>query len=84
MSDDPVPMLMRRHFEYGLAHCVKSVHDVDLQRYEDFKAKYDPNFSFEKKGGGGNKIQWPDGKSDGNSQQAQSKKNNDDDLDLYS
>ena len=84
MSDDPVPMLMRRHFEYGLAHCVKSVHDVDLQRYEDFKAKYDPNFSFEKKGGGGNKIQWPDGKSDGNSQQAQNKKSNDDDLDLYS
>jgi transitional endoplasmic reticulum ATPase len=87
MSDDPVPMLMRRHFEYGLAHCVKSVHDVDLQRYEDFKAKYDPNFSFDKKGNsGGNKIQWPDGKSDGGSQSISggNKKNNDDDLDLYS
>ena len=50
MSDDPVPMLTKRHFEFGLAHSVKSVHDVDLQRYEDFKSKYDPNFSFEKKG----------------------------------
>lgn len=49
MNDDPVPMLMKRHFEYGLTHCVKSVHDVDLQRYEDFKAKYDPNFSLIKK-----------------------------------
>ena len=28
-----------------------------MQRYEDFKAKYDPNFSFDKKGGAGaNKI----------------------------
>ena len=37
MNDDPVPMFMRRHFEYGLTHCVKSVHDVDLLRYEEFK-----------------------------------------------
>ena len=80
MNDDPVPMLMRRHFEYGLTHCVKSVHDVDLQRYEDFKAKYDPNFSFDKKGGvGSNKIQWPDENKGGNRIN-----NNDDDLDLYS
>ena len=50
MNEDPLPMLMRRHFEYGLTLCVKSVHDVDLQRYENFKAKYDPNFSFDKKG----------------------------------
>ena len=53
MNEDRVPMLMRRHFEYGLTHCVKTVHDVDLIKYEDFKAKYDPNFSFEKKGGPG-------------------------------
>ena len=30
MNEDRVPMLMRRHFEYGLTHCIKSVHDVDL------------------------------------------------------
>ena len=31
-----------------------------MQRYEDFKAKYDPNFSFDKKGGAGaNKMKWP-------------------------
>jgi transitional endoplasmic reticulum ATPase len=80
MNDDPVPMLLKRHFEYGLTHCVKSVHDVDLQRYEDFKAKYDPNFSFDKKGGAGaNKIQWPDDNKGG-----KKSSNNDDDLDLYS
>ena len=38
MNDDPVPMFMRRYFEYSLTYCVKFVHDVDLQRYEDFKA----------------------------------------------
>ena len=80
MNDDPVPMLLKRHFEYGLTHCVKSVHDVDLQRYEDFKAKFDPNFSFDKKGGAGaNKIQWPDENKGG-----KKTSNNDDDLDLYS
>ena len=80
MMDDPVPMLTKRHFEFGLAHCVKSVHDVDLQRYEDFKAKYDPNFSFEKKAQA-NRIQWPGGD---NSSQPQQSSNNNDDLDLYS
>ena len=82
MKEDPVPMLMKRHFEYGLQHCVKSVHDVDLQRYEDFKSKYDPNFSFEKKGGKANKIQWPDG--DSGNQSINNNNKNDDDLDLYS
>ena len=80
MTDDPVPMITKRHFEFGLAHCVKSVHDVDLQRYEDFKAKYDPNFSFDKKGKQGNKIQWP---GEGSSS-SQAKQDNNDDLDLYS
>jgi hypothetical protein len=70
---------MRRHFEYGLTQCVKSVHDVDLQIYEDFKAKYESNFSFDKKGGvGANKIQWPDDNRGG------SKPRKDDYLDLYS
>ena len=30
MNEDHLPMLMRRHFEYGLTHCVKSIYDVDL------------------------------------------------------
>ena len=78
MEEDPVPMLTKRHFEYGMTHCVKSVHDVDLQRYEDFKSKYDPNFSFEKKQGG-NKIAWPDENNQGNNNAG----GGDDDLDLY-
>jgi transitional endoplasmic reticulum ATPase len=78
MTDDPVPMLTKRHFEYGMAHCVKSVHDIDLQRYEDFKAKYDPNFSFEKGGKKANHLNWPDGNT------APKAGGGDDDLDLYS
>ena len=81
LSNFDTSSITRMHYyEYGLTHCVKSVHDVDLQRYEDFKAKYDPNFSFDKKGGAGsNKIQWPDENSRGGN-----KPSNDDDLDLYS
>lgn len=77
MKEDPVPMLMKRHFEYGMAHCVKSVHDVDLQRYEDFKAKYDPNFSFDKNGRNVNKLDWPDEKG------GKGSRGGDDGLDLY-
>lgn len=81
MSDDPVPMLTKRHFEFGLAHSAKSVHDVDLQRYEDFKSKYDPNFSFEKKGKEqSNRIAW----HGAGVSQSQPKQGGNDDLDLYS
>ena len=84
MAEDPVPVLTKRHFEYGLAHSVKSVHEVDLQRYEDFKAKYDPNFSFDKKGGKSNKLNWPDGNNVSSSQNQNNQGGADDELDLYS
>lgn len=83
MMEDPVPMLTKRHFEYGLEHCVKSVSDIDLQKFDDFKRKYDPNFSFNKGGGIGNRIAWPDERSNvnaGTTRQA----GKDEDLDLYS
>jgi transitional endoplasmic reticulum ATPase len=86
--EDPVPMLTKRHFEYGLAHCRKSVTDVDLAKYDDFKRKFDPSFTQQKGGNVVSKIRWPDesgqggqSSSAGTSKPAASK---DDDLDLYS
>ena len=62
-------------------HLIKKEELVLIKLYEDFKAKYDPNFSFDKKGGAGaNKIQWPDDNKGGKKPSS----NNDDDLDLYS
>jgi transitional endoplasmic reticulum ATPase len=78
MIDDAVPKLTRRHFEIGLSECVKSVSDVDLAKYEEFKRKYMPGFNQQKTG---TKIRWPDGDS---SQTNVNKPSKDDDLDLYS
>ncbi len=78
MEEDPVPMLMRRHFEYGLQHCVKSVRFEDLLIYEDFKMKYETDFNFDKKGRN-IKILWPY-----NWESENKNDKNDDDLDLYS
>jgi transitional endoplasmic reticulum ATPase len=79
MIDDAVPKLTRRHFEIGLGECVKSVSDVDLAKYEEFKRKYMPGFAQQKTG---SKIRWPDGESSSGS--TVNKPSKDDDLDLYS
>lgn len=77
LGEDPVPTLSRRHFEYGLANCRMSVGDADLNKYEEFKRKYDPNFS---KGQNTVKLNWPESDVSNLMQQD----NKDDDLDLYS
>lgn len=79
MAEDPVPMITRRHFEFGLINCRKSVSDVDLSKYEDFKRKFDPSFAAQKTGNAVSRIKWPDESSGANKQ---AKK--DDELDLYS
>lgn len=38
-DEDPVPMITRDHFEEALRNCRKSNTDMDLQKYEDFRAK---------------------------------------------
>lgn len=77
LGEDPVPTLSRRHFEYGLANCRMSVGDADLNKYEEFKRKYDPNFA---KGQSTAKLNWPESDMSNLMQQD----NKDDDLDLYS
>ena len=59
MGDKPVPMLMRRNFEYSLAHCVKSIYGLNQKDMKIFKVKYAPNFSFEKIHQQSKEIQWP-------------------------
>lgn len=75
--EDPVPMITKRHFEIGLAHCRKSVNEVDLNRYDEFKRKFDPSFASGQ--AESTKIVWPDG--DGQGGAAENK--NDEDLGLY-
>jgi len=77
MMEDPVPMITKRHFEIGLSHCRKSVTESDLNRYEEFKSKFDPNFAGSNKNE--NKIIWPD--SDGKANEGGKK--DEEDLDLY-
>lgn len=72
--EDPVPMITKRHFESGLSSSRKSVTEIDLNRYEEFKRKFDPQFVTNQNEG--SKIQWPD--DDGNK-----KEKKDEDLGLY-
>lgn len=81
MTEDAVPMITKRHFEFGLAHCRKSVTDLDLSKYEDFKRKFDPSFAQQRAGNAVSRIKWPD-ESQSNTGSKQADK--DDDLDLYS
>lgn len=74
--EDPVPMLTRRHFEFGLGNCRKSITQVDLDKYDEFKRKFDPSFVSR---GAGVRLRWPD-QEESSHQTA----NKDDDLDLYS
>jgi len=83
MMEDLVPMLTKRHFEYGLANCRKSVSDQDLSKYDDFKRKFDPSFTDKRTGNLISKIKWPDENQSGNNTN-NNQSNKDDDLDLYS
>jgi len=81
MADDAVPMLTKRHFEFGLANCRKSVTDLDISKYDDFKRKFDPSFAQQRSGNMVARIKWPDESQSGT---ANKQANKDDDLDLYS
>jgi transitional endoplasmic reticulum ATPase len=82
MMEDTVPMISKRHFEWGLANCRKSVTDLDLSKYDDFKRKFDPSFTNQKTGNMVSRIKWPG--EDSTSNQSKPQANKDDDLDLYS
>jgi transitional endoplasmic reticulum ATPase len=79
---DPVPEITRKHFEEALRTARRSVTSMDLEKFEQFRRKFDPSFA-KNMGSGQNQqqgqgIKWP-----GSVNQA-SKKQADDDDDLYS
>ncbi len=76
---DPVPEITRKHFEEALSTARKSVTNIDLEKFEQFRRKFDPSFA-KKTGSGGSSqsgggIKWPSN--------AVKKSTNDED-DLYS
>lgn len=77
--DDPVPTLTRKHFEEALASARTSVTNYDLDRFEQFRKKFDPAYAARAAGQAIPSINWPED----NSAQFQNN-NDDDDDDLYS
>jgi len=43
--DDPVPTINRKHFEEALGAARKSVTNYDLDKFEQFRRKYDPAYA---------------------------------------
>jgi transitional endoplasmic reticulum ATPase len=76
--EDPVPVITRKHFEEALSHARKSVTAYDLDKFEQFRKKYDPAYAAKVAGSSAIKINWPEDNS------SQFQQNNDDDEDLYS
>jgi transitional endoplasmic reticulum ATPase len=79
IEEDVVPMLTRRHFEYALANSKKTVSELDLSRYDDFKRKFDPLYASTFASGEVSSVAWPDERD----QTSRKKPNKDEDLDLY-
>lgn len=74
-GEDPVPVLTRAHFEEAYGHARMSVANYDLEKFERFREKMDPNYKAHK-GKQGPKIQWP---AD-NSNQFKNKEEDEDDI----
>ena len=62
-ADDPVPVITRKHFEEALAAARKSVTGYDLDKFEQFRKKYDPAQANKVSGGQAVKINWPEDSS---------------------
>ena len=43
--EDPVPVITRKHFEEAMANARRSVTEYDLQKFEQFKIKFDPAYA---------------------------------------
>ncbi len=59
---DPVPEITRKHFEEALKSARRSVTQMDLEKFEQFRRKFDPSFvnkSGSGQGGSGGGIKWP-------------------------
>lgn len=61
LPSDPVPELTRKHFEEALKYARKSVDATQLDKYEQFRRKFDPAYAMAQTGGSGININWPTG-----------------------
>jgi transitional endoplasmic reticulum ATPase len=43
--EDPVPMITRTHFEEAMANARRSVTEYDLNKFEQFRTKFDPAYA---------------------------------------
>ena len=43
--DDPVPVITRSHFEEAMANARRSVTEYDLNKFEQFRQKFDPAYA---------------------------------------
>lgn len=77
--DDPVPVITRKHMEEALNSARTSVTSYDLDRFEQFRRKFDPAYAARATGQAIPSIDWPED----NSAQFQNNDDDDDD-DLYS
>lgn len=62
-AEDPVPVLTRKHFEEALSCARKSVNQYDLDKFEQFRKKYDPAYAAKVSGSTTVKINWPEDNS---------------------
>lgn len=44
VDQDPVPEISRKHFEESLKNSRRSITSTDLDRFENFRKKFDPSF----------------------------------------
>jgi transitional endoplasmic reticulum ATPase len=58
--EDPVPTITRKHFEEALAAARKSVTNYDLDKFEQFRRKYDPAYAAKVAGSTSIRINWPE------------------------
>lgn len=61
LPTDPVPELTRKHFEEALKLARKSVDAGQLEKFEQFRRKFDPAYAASQTGGSGIVINWPTG-----------------------
>ena len=73
---DPVPEITRKHFEEALRGARRSVTAMDLDKFEQFRRKFDPSFANKT----GNQSQGPSIKWPSTGNQPSKKANDDDDL----
>jgi len=76
MLDESKNEITRKHFDEAFAGARRSVSQVDLSKYDNFRGKYDPSYKVSSGGGDVVTINWPDE----NTQFAAAAADDDDDL----